>query len=235
MPESGVATPRTSRPTRGAASILGSSGSAWRLGVRSRAQSVMELALVAPILLLLVVGIVELGRLVSLRITVDSAAREGAYLAATRLAGDTSDQEIREAASRETSGSGILPDAVHVTVAYPSPDIVQVTARSPYAPLVPLPPLFRESGPIWVSAAVAFPITVKTAIPGAIATPTAAPTPTLTPTPTASVTEPAAPTVGTPEVVETVTPTAPESASTPTPIPPGTIPTATPTETQPPS
>lgn len=180
----------------------------------------MELALVAPILLVLIVGIIELGRLVSLRIAVDSSAREGAYLAATRLAGDTSDQEIREAVARETTESGIVPDTVHVTIAYPSADIVQVTARSAYTPLVPLPPALREVGPIWVSASAAFPITVRTVVPGATGTPVPAPTP----TPTDSAPQTATPTAVTPTVVETLTPTV-------TPASPAGAPTETPTPT----
>ncbi len=51
---------------------------------RARGQSIVELALVLPVLLLLVLAAVDLGRIFFARIAVANAAREGAYEAAYR-------------------------------------------------------------------------------------------------------------------------------------------------------
>ena len=42
-------------------------------------QSLVEFALIIPILLLLVMGALELGRLFYIKVTLHNAAREGAY------------------------------------------------------------------------------------------------------------------------------------------------------------
>ena len=165
---------------------------------------------------MLAVGILEVGRLVAVRIAVESAAREGAFFAATRLAGDTSDQEIRQAAARESSESLIQADPIHVVVEYPSPDIVLVTARSAYSPLVPLPGLLVGSDPIWVSASAAFPLTVPSPASGAIATRVPLPTSTATETPTES---PTATNTPLPALTETPTPT-PTATPNGTPVAP---------------
>src|ERR1019366_10628425 len=51
-----------------------------------RAQSLVELSLLAPILLILVIGVVEMGRYASLSIQVGNAARPGAQFGAESLA-----------------------------------------------------------------------------------------------------------------------------------------------------
>ena len=61
----------------------------WRSAIRilrrkrSRGQSLVELALVLPILLLLVAGALDLGRLYYSQITITKAAKEGALEAST--------------------------------------------------------------------------------------------------------------------------------------------------------
>ena len=73
-----------------------SSGHRWRrqkpvLSVRERGQSLVELAFVLPLLLLLLVGIIEIGRFAFYSILVANAARAGAQYGAQSLAtaGDT--------------------------------------------------------------------------------------------------------------------------------------------------
>src|SRR3954467_9801682 len=62
---------------------------------RTRAQSMVEFALVLPILLLLVVGIIEMGYALFVYVEVQNAAREGARAAAVRACPNTiSYQEI---------------------------------------------------------------------------------------------------------------------------------------------
>lgn len=71
----------------------------WRRTLRSQSgQSLVELALITPILLLLVIGTVEMGRYASLSILVGNAARAGAEYGAQNptTAGDTTG--IRNAA-----------------------------------------------------------------------------------------------------------------------------------------
>ncbi len=61
----------------------------------NRGQAVIEFALVLPILLLVVFGITEFGRAILTTNTLNTAAREGARLAAVSTAGDTLSVQTR--------------------------------------------------------------------------------------------------------------------------------------------
>ena len=65
----------------------------------TRGQSMVELALVLPILLLLFMGIVQFGFIFNGHITVTSAAREGARLAAVGQNDDAVRDRVQEASS----------------------------------------------------------------------------------------------------------------------------------------
>ena len=54
----------------------------YRRRSRSRGQSIVELALILPVLMLLVASTLDLGRMFYSQITITNAAREGAYEAA---------------------------------------------------------------------------------------------------------------------------------------------------------
>lgn len=70
-------------------------------------QAVLEMVLVLPLLLLLIVGSLELGRLFFLKITVTNAAREGAYYLSMHCATDTTFANTIQAAKDEANSSTI--------------------------------------------------------------------------------------------------------------------------------
>jgi PKD repeat protein len=75
---------------------------------RSRGQSLVELALVLPILLLLVAGALDLGRVFFASVTITNAAREGAMQAAKTPA-DTAAIQTRAQFEAQNSGVTIAP------------------------------------------------------------------------------------------------------------------------------
>jgi Flp pilus assembly protein TadG len=103
-------------------------------GARQRGQSMVELALVLPILLLILFGIVDLGRVFNAYIAITNASREGALYgsfhppvdnAAKGLISDRVLQEARPtvilnpALIQITSDGVVAGKAVTVTVEYP--------------------------------------------------------------------------------------------------------------------
>lgn len=70
----------------------------WGLGRDEKGQSVVEFALVVPILLLLVLGIMEFGRAYSANLTLQNAAREGARLAVTGATDARITQRVKDSA-----------------------------------------------------------------------------------------------------------------------------------------
>src|SRR5689334_22438020 len=105
---------------------------------RLRGQSLVEIALIAPILILLIVLVLDLGRVFAAWITVTNSAREAASFGSQSIAGSVPDASIRSVAAAEGSGASVLPDATHVVVAYPSPDLIAVTVRAPFQPVAPM-------------------------------------------------------------------------------------------------
>lgn len=79
---------------------------------RSRGQSLVELALILPVLLFLVAGALDLGRVFFATITVTNAAREGAMQAAKTPDDNTA---IRTRAQFEAQNSGVTIAAADVT------------------------------------------------------------------------------------------------------------------------
>ena len=100
----------------------------WRgLGRDEKGQSLVEFALVVPILLLLVLGIMEFGRAYSANLTLQNATREGARLAVTGATDAQITQRVKDSAptldvSRlnvsVTPASRRQGDNVMVTVTY---------------------------------------------------------------------------------------------------------------------
>jgi hypothetical protein len=76
-----------------------------------RGAALVELALILPVLLTLVLGVWEIGRLVEVRHCLASAAREAARLAA---AGPTSLSEVAQAARDSISSSGLPGELAEV-------------------------------------------------------------------------------------------------------------------------
>ena len=87
---------------------------------RSRGQSLVEFALVLPMLLVLIVSAIEIGRLFFTKIVITNAAREGAYYYAVNPSRLTDAGELttraQQAAITEAANSGISA----VTVSTPS-------------------------------------------------------------------------------------------------------------------
>jgi Flp pilus assembly protein TadG len=78
-----------------------------------RGQSLVEMALVLPLLLLLLAGIIDFGRAFNNYIIITNAAREGA-----RAASHFPDNPVRIKATvrQEAADSGLDPDAIRITI-----------------------------------------------------------------------------------------------------------------------
>src|SRR5216683_678722 len=99
-------------------------------------QSLVEFALIAPVLLVLLLITLDVGRAFSDWIAVSNAAREGAYVASFSYSGDTPDQAVRDAVVGENPSVGIK--ASEVTVSYsPAGDIVEVSVAHRFDPIAP--------------------------------------------------------------------------------------------------
>src|SRR6476660_9524323 len=125
---------------------------------RSRAQALVEFALVAPMFFLLLFGIIEAGRFIFYYETLSNATREGARYAIVNGAntlGCPSGPPAPGSSACDTSGANVsarvrqsgigLPNAITVTPTW-TPDngrgsTANVTAQMTYHVLVPLVPL----------------------------------------------------------------------------------------------
>jgi Flp pilus assembly protein TadG len=97
---------------------------------REQGQDIIELALVLPLVLVIVMGIVDLGRAFNTYMVIVNAAREAARTAAVDPYATSS---ISEAALRETRRSGISDGSVTVTVTSASVGSpIQVTVRTDF-------------------------------------------------------------------------------------------------------
>ena len=100
-------------------------------------QSIVEFALVLPVLMLIVVGIVEFGWLFNGKITLTSAAREGARVAAIVKNETTATSAINEAA--DLSGLTVtVIDYDYITGGPNSVNRVKVSVEGRMNPLVGL-------------------------------------------------------------------------------------------------
>jgi len=86
-------------------------------------QSVIEFALVLPILLLVLFGITEFGRAIRVTSILNSAAREGAIWAADTLKARDKAEEVLDAA-------GV--NAKSIIIDYPAEETVRVTVTSDF-------------------------------------------------------------------------------------------------------
>jgi Flp pilus assembly protein TadG len=175
-----------------------------------RGQAMVEFALVATVLLLLVLSAVDLGRLFYARITVTNAAREGA-MAAAQSPGSAA--TVTAAATRETQNSGVTVQPADVslscnpscTKAYGT--TVTVTVTGHFQVLSPLIwAIFSNRPDVSFASSATADVVIVPAVAVVTPTPTPAPTPTPTGTPTP-----------TPEPTATPTPTpAPTPCAAPT-------------------
>lgn len=102
-------------------------------------QTLVEFALILPILLLLVMGIIQFGIIFSAQIGITNAAREGARMAAVGHNTDDVRQRVND-----TLGSHISLGTLSTNVVYPTNigEDVTVTVSGPVELIVPLPNVF---------------------------------------------------------------------------------------------
>ncbi len=215
---------------------------------RSRGQALAEMAIVAPVMLVLLLLAVDFGRLFFSYIAVNNAAREATYYASARAGDSSFDQTayefavtqaaLREAANQGQGGEGsvlvstptcFVPATgvaigcdVAANFAAGIGNQVKVQVSQDFSFLTPIiGELF--GGQVTLTASATAPVlnpTNVSILANASSTPNPTPTPTPTPTPA-------------PTPTPTATPTLPPGATPiPTPIP---TPTPTPTPTPPPT
>lgn len=92
--------------------------------------AVVELAVVLPLLLTIVFGIIEFGWLFMVRETLISSSREGCRVAV--LQGST-DQNITDQVAASMTGAGLANYTVEITRSTPSDPIETVQVKIPYA------------------------------------------------------------------------------------------------------
>lgn len=181
---------------------------------QSRGQSLVELALILPVLMLLVAATIDLGRIFYSQITITNAAREGAMEASRNPTSfqantgcNTSTNRIMCRVINESKGSfvAVLPADVSVscspscTAAMGNMATVRVNGR--FSLLTPLLAGFLGGSTINMAASASAQIitqpttgVVSTPSPTPTPTPTPTPAPTPTPGPTATATATASPT-----------------------------------------
>ncbi|MBV8717379.1 MAG: pilus assembly protein [Chloroflexi bacterium] len=215
---------------------------------RFKGQSIVEFALMVPVLLVLALITLDVGRLYVFWVDLSNAAREGAYVASIAYSGATPNATVVDAVINENPSLGL--QASQVSVSYLSAGtIVSVQVSYPFQPIAPLVrSVFGNS--LSVTASAEFPVRLQptvaptvapsTATPTSTPIPTATNTPTATPSPTNTPTATATPTntpTATPSPTNTPTATAthtntPTATATPTNTPsPTPSPTNTPTAT----
>jgi len=109
----------------------------------AQGQSIVEFALVLPLLLIIIVGVFDLGRAFFALITINNAAREGARYATLHL--DETVANIQTVAANEAQGSGLIVMTSDVFVSCPDDGVafpcnpgtaVRVTVRYTFRSLL---------------------------------------------------------------------------------------------------
>jgi Flp pilus assembly protein TadG len=87
--------------------------------VRQKGQALVELALTLPLILLLILGAMDFGRLFTTKLVMNNAAREGAYFVTTYPCDALDDFAATiSAALTEANGLGVELTAADITVTY---------------------------------------------------------------------------------------------------------------------
>lgn len=183
---------------------------------RTRGQSLVELALILPVLMLLVAATIDLGRIFYSQITITNAAREGAMEASrnptsfqANAACNTATNRIMCRVINESKGSFVTVVPADVSVSC-SPacatgmgNMATVRVAGRFTLLTPLLSVFMGGTTVNMAATASAQIITEptsgvasTPTPSPTPTPTPAPTPTPTPTPTPGPSATATPTAG---------------------------------------
>src|SRR3990172_13297944 len=96
----------------------------------ARGAAVVELAVVLPLLLTIVFGIIEFGWIFMVRETLTNASREGCRVAV--LQGSTQ-QNVRDQVAASMAGPGLTNYTVEITASTPSNPTETVKVKIPYA------------------------------------------------------------------------------------------------------
>jgi Flp pilus assembly protein TadG len=162
-----------------------------------RGQAVVELALVAPIMIVLLLAVADLGRVFHSEVTIANAARAGALEAAQNPTSyqedapcDANLNRVVCAVLREASGSFVTLAPTDVDLLCdPDPcsealgNTVTVTVRATFSLITPLLAAFMGGQTFDLESTSAAQITVEPTIPGAGPSPSPSPTPTPSPSP----------------------------------------------------
>ena len=115
----------------------------WSRFVRNeRGAAMVEMALVLPIVILLVLGMIDVGRALVLYNNLTNAAREGARLGASQMPSVNTTAITTRVESRIAtfSGTAVTTGKVSVTAPTATNNTVTVTISGyPFTPLTPLP------------------------------------------------------------------------------------------------
>jgi TadE-like protein len=175
-----------------------------------RGQSLVELALVAPILILLAMAAWDGGSALREQVVLQQAARDGARVAATAYGAGLPSSTVTNAvlaSARDLSALSSTPG--YLTVSYPDAQSVRVQLRYAHPLVTPVLRQLWGGGTLMLQASATFYVPQLTPVPA-----TLPPTPTPTPSPTPNATA---------TVIATLTPTptpTPTPTVTPTPTPP---------------
>lgn len=112
---------------------------------RGRGAVAIEFALVLPILLILLLGMMDYGWYFFCQLTVTNAAREGARAGTLVVNGDAGRATTVTRNAIAAAGLGAQSTDVNVTIT-PSPTTVSVDVRMHFRPLVGIVPLPGDAG-----------------------------------------------------------------------------------------
>jgi TadE-like protein len=171
---------------------------------RARGQSFVELALVAPAVILVAMVVWDGGSVLREQVVLQQAARDGARVAAAGYGQSVPSSTVADAVTASAADLPGLPNTPgYLSISYPDPRTVQVRLTYPHALITPVVRQLWGGGTLVLSASATFYLPQLTPVPATIvastatATPTPTLTPTATPTPTPTFTPTATPTVGT--------------------------------------
>lgn len=188
---------------------------------QSRGQTIVELALILPVMLLLLSTASDLGRMFHSRIVIANAARAGALEAARNptsyvadAACDAQVNRIMCAVVAESTGSLLNVTPADVDVAcVPDPcaealgNVIRVTVHGSFSLITPFLDNFFGGQTIALSSTATAQIAVQPNITTSSPSPTPTPTPTPTPSPAPTATAPGATPTPTPSPSPTPSPT----------------------------
>lgn len=102
-------------------------------GSRDRGAAMVELALILPILVMLLVGIVEFGRAYSAQVSIQGAAREGARSLALR----ETDDKVNDAVERAAVSANVVSVDKDERCLTPSSEYATVTVNATFKFFIP--------------------------------------------------------------------------------------------------